>query len=239
MSLPPVKQPQHTPAGHGGACSTGSRARDHARSTIMRRTTATIATAGHEGHDHAGHDHAAPRAEAACCGHDHAAQPFTVSDAGAATLSAGPGQLLARLRIGQMDCPHRGTPLIRKKLDNLDGVHALDFNLMQRVLTVVHAEGALERILAAIRSLDMTPEPLADGAPRTPAPAARARSRLRGRPGGAGDAAQPCPNCRISRAGRWASPPPWRWPPFSPAASAPTARAGSPRHRQPQHQRAR
>nr|WP_129527697.1 heavy metal translocating P-type ATPase [Achromobacter agilis] len=71
-----------------------------------------------------------------------------------------------------MDCPTEET-LIRKKLDNMDGVHALDFNLMQRVLTVVHAEGALDRIMAAIRSLDMTPEPLGEGAARTPAPAAK------------------------------------------------------------------
>lgn len=32
---------------------------------------------------------------------------------GAAALQAGPGQLLARLRIGQMDCPTEET-LIRK-----------------------------------------------------------------------------------------------------------------------------
>lgn len=90
---------------------------------------------------------------------------------GAAALQAGPGQLLARLRIGQMDCPTEET-LIRKKLDGVAGVHALDFNLMQRILTVVHADGALDRITAAIKSLGMTPEPLADDAPRTPAPAA-------------------------------------------------------------------
>lgn len=77
---------------------------------------------------------------------------------GAAALQAGPGQLLARLRIGQMDCPTEET-LIRKKLDGVASVHALDFNLMQRILTVVHAEGALDRITAAIKSLGMTPEP--------------------------------------------------------------------------------
>lgn len=118
------------------------------------------------GHAHArAHDHGA----SACCGHD--AGNIQMSAGGAAVLQAGPGQLLARLRIGQMDCPTEET-LIRKKLDSVDGVHALDFNLMQRILTVVHAEGALERITAAIKSLGMTPEPLADDAPRTPAPAA-------------------------------------------------------------------
>ncbi|MCZ8396152.1 heavy metal translocating P-type ATPase [Achromobacter ruhlandii] len=118
------------------------------------------------GHAHArAHDHGA----SACCGHD--AGNIQMSAGGAAVLQAGPGQLLARLRIGQMDCPTEET-LIRKKLDSVDGVHALDFNLMQRILTVVHAEGTLERITAAIKSLGMTPEPLADDAPRTPLPAA-------------------------------------------------------------------
>ena len=97
---------------------------------------------------------------------------LTAATAAALTLQAGPGQLLARLRIGQMDCPTEET-LIRKKLGGLDGVHALDFNLMQRVLTVVHADGALDRITAAIKSLGMTPEPLAENAPRPPAPAAK------------------------------------------------------------------
>ena len=172
MSLPPVKQHEHASAGHGGACCRhDAPAHDHAGHDHSGHDHSGHGHAGH-GHDHRhGHDHGRP-VEAACCGHDHAAQPFTVSDAGAAALSAGPGQSLARLRIGQMDCPTEET-LIRKKLDNMDGVHALDFNLMQRVLTVVHAEGALERIMVAIRSLDMTPEPLGEGAPRAPAPAAK------------------------------------------------------------------
>ncbi|WYX15411.1 heavy metal translocating P-type ATPase [Achromobacter xylosoxidans] len=119
------------------------------------------------GHGHA-HDHGHGHAATACCSHDAGAIRMS---GGAAALQAGPGQLLARLRIGQMDCPTEET-LIRKKLDGVAGVHALDFNLMQRILTVVHAEGALDRITAAIKSLGMTPEPLADDAPRTPAPAA-------------------------------------------------------------------
>ncbi|WP_447919276.1 heavy metal translocating P-type ATPase [Achromobacter aegrifaciens] len=169
----------HEHAGHEHA------GHDHAGHDHAGHDHASHSHAGHDhghnhGHDHAGHDHAHDHksahahdhTEAACCGHGDGGQPFSLSGGGAATLSAGPGQVLARLRIGQMDCPTEET-LIRKKLDNLDGVHALDFNLMQRVLTVVHAEGALDRIMAAIKSLDMTPEPLADNAPGTPAPAAK------------------------------------------------------------------
>ncbi|MFJ1298634.1 heavy metal translocating P-type ATPase [Pseudomonadota bacterium AL_CKDN230030165-1A_HGKHYDSX7] len=150
------------------------------------------------GHDHDAHGHAHDDAPAACCGpdhghrhdrghrhdhdhsHNHAADhghgaccaPIPAAAGPAPVLQAGPGQSVARVRIGQMDCPTEET-LIRKKLGGMDGVHALDFNLMQRVLTVVHAEAALERVLAAIKSLGMTPEVLADDAPaRAAEPAA-------------------------------------------------------------------
>lgn len=118
----------------------------------------------HAGHGHAAHDHGIP----ACCGHDHG-QP--AAPAATPAWQAGPGQQVTRVRIGQMDCPTEET-LIRKKLAGLPEVHELDFNLMQRVLTVLHADGALDRIDAAIRSLGMTPEPLAADAPAAPAGAA-------------------------------------------------------------------
>jgi Cd2+/Zn2+-exporting ATPase len=165
MSFPPVKSHDHPSAGHAHA---GCGGHGHAHDTK-----------GHDhdhGHSHShshDHNHSHNHAASDCCGHDHGTPAYAAAAdaaADASTLSAGPGQLLARLRIGQMDCPTEET-LIRKKLDGLDGVHALDFNLMQRVLTVVHAEGALDRIVAAIKSLDMVPEPLAEGAASTPAPA--------------------------------------------------------------------
>lgn len=118
----------------------------------------------HAGHGHAAHDHGIP----ACCGHDHGQPAAPVA---APAWQAGPGQQVTRVRIGQMDCPTEET-LIRKKLAGLPEVHELDFNLMQRVLTVLHADGALDRIDAAIRSLGMTPEPLAADAPAAPAGAA-------------------------------------------------------------------
>ncbi|WP_244195985.1 heavy metal translocating P-type ATPase [Paraburkholderia susongensis] len=72
-----------------------------------------------------------------------------------------------------MDCPTEEA-LIRKKLGRMPAVRSMNFNLIQRVLTVVHAPDALEPILAALRSLDFTPE-LADdanAAPTTPGNAA-------------------------------------------------------------------
>jgi len=179
MSFPPVKShdrpsAEHAHAGcggHGHAHDTKGHDHDHGHDHGHDHSHGHSDSDSH-GHDHSqrgSHDHSHTHAASACCGHDHGT-PVYAAAADASTLSAGPGQVLARLRIGQMDCPTEET-LIRKKLDGLDGVHALDFNLMQRVLTVVHAEGALDRIVAAIKSLDMVPEPLAEGAAGTPAPA--------------------------------------------------------------------
>ncbi|WP_459252805.1 heavy metal translocating P-type ATPase [Paraburkholderia sediminicola] len=67
------------------------------------------------------------------------------------------------IRIMQMDCPTEEA-LIRKKFSRMPHVRSMDFNLMQRVLTIVHAPEALDSILAALRSLDFTPE-LADAGP--------------------------------------------------------------------------
>ncbi|WP_036023725.1 heavy metal translocating P-type ATPase [Paraburkholderia dilworthii] len=61
------------------------------------------------------------------------------------------------IRIMQMDCPTEEA-LIRKKFSRMPDVRSVEFNLMQRALTVVHAPDALDSILAALRSLDFTPE---------------------------------------------------------------------------------
>ena len=61
------------------------------------------------------------------------------------------------IRILQMDCPTEEA-LLQKKLGNLAGVSHLDFNLMQRVLTVTHTPTAIAPILDAVRSLGFTPE---------------------------------------------------------------------------------
>ena len=74
------------------------------------------------------------------------------------------------IRIMQMDCPTEEA-LIRKKLGRQPYVHSLDFNLMQRVLTVVHTPDALGSILASLRSLDFSPELADAGASLASAPA--------------------------------------------------------------------
>ena len=69
-----------------------------------------------------------------------------------------------------MDCPTEEA-LIRKRLGGMSSVYGMDFNLMQRTLTVEHAADALGPIVAALRSLDFSPElPNASGAPAAPVP---------------------------------------------------------------------
>ena len=144
-------------------------------------------------HDH-GHDDS--HGHAGGCGHSHVSSPTSKQDHAHATgdshvhdhidacCSAAPVALAklsgpetiganvrTSIRIMQMDCPTEEA-LIRKKLGRMPYVRSLDFNLMQRVLTVVHAPEALGSILASLRSLDFDPQ-LADAtAPLTNPPIA-------------------------------------------------------------------
>src|SRR5690606_34688020 len=71
-----------------------------------------------------------------------------------------------RIHVEQMDCPTE-EGLIRARLAKIDGVGAMQFNLMQRVLTVSHEPDRLDDILAAIRALGYTP--VVEGARAVPA----------------------------------------------------------------------
>lgn len=88
----------------------------------------------------------------ACCNHDVKPVPAPLAKPvamGASTQTP--------IRIMQMDCPTEEA-LLRKKLEGMAGVLGMEFNLMQRVLTVSHEAQAIEPILAAVRSLGFTPE---------------------------------------------------------------------------------
>lgn len=111
---------------------------------------------GHgDDHDHAGHDHSAHSHDHgdACC--SSPAGPVVLAPLKTSVVT-GEGAVTA-IRIMQMDCPTEEN-LIQNKLGGMKTVKSLDFNLMQRVLTVVHEPAALEDILTAIRSLGFKPE---------------------------------------------------------------------------------
>ncbi|SHI19520.1 heavy metal translocating P-type ATPase [Pollutimonas bauzanensis] len=116
---------------------------------------------GEQGHGHAPH------------GSSHAHEPAAIGIAPLPAQQAVPGGARTAMRIMQMDCPTEEA-LIRRKLEPMEGVHGVQFNLMQRVLTVDHAAPALGAILQAIRSLGFEPELAQQGQPlgkAAPAPA--------------------------------------------------------------------
>ncbi|ALN17430.1 heavy metal translocating P-type ATPase [Ectopseudomonas mendocina] len=100
----------------------------------------------HHEYDHAGHDH------------DPVHQPSADQLAGVRNT---------RIRIEQMDCPTEER-LIRDALGRLPGVTGLQFNLLQRVLTVSHDEGALAQVVPAIQALGFTPQVEDQGAAQQP-----------------------------------------------------------------------
>lgn len=78
------------------------------------------------------------------------------------TSSLGQSQVVAEglrtpIRIMQMDCPTEEA-MIRKKLGGMPSVISMEFNLMQRTLTVVHTTDSLKSVLDAVRSLGFEPE---------------------------------------------------------------------------------
>jgi Cd2+/Zn2+-exporting ATPase len=110
-------------------------------------------------HDH-GHSH-----RHICCAADSAQKP-TPDDASPVTGNIPAGSTLTRLRIAQMDCPTEEA-LIRKKLGGMSSVQGLEFNLMQRVLSVVHDNDALPAVEAAIGDLGMHAEAMEPGVQTT------------------------------------------------------------------------
>ncbi|KVU02425.1 hypothetical protein WK60_31920 [Burkholderia ubonensis] len=162
-------------AGEAGACCAD--ARDACAAGVAGAHAATPAKKSHAcGHDHGhahehgegavhddgeahDHDHDHDHAAGGCCA--PAALTLAPLPVSQATAS---GDVRSAFRIMQMDCPTEET-LIRKKLGAMREVSALEFNLMQRMLTVEHAPGAQAAIAGAIRTLGMTPEAASADAP--------------------------------------------------------------------------
>ena len=108
-------------------------------------------------HDHAhGHENGQVQSRDACC------SPSPAAPRGLRIQETVAGGTRTAIRIMQMDCPTEET-LIRNKLIGMQSVKSIDFNLMQRVITVVHTPGALDSILHAVRTLGFKPEPADTG----------------------------------------------------------------------------
>src|SRR3546814_751138 len=69
-----------------------------------------------------------------------------------------------RYRVDKMDCPTEER-LIRNRLEPMAGVVGLDFNLLDRELTVHHQLDDIQIITTALDSLDMAPSLLSASTP--------------------------------------------------------------------------
>jgi len=118
--------------------------------------------------------------------HQPGAAPQVIAAIASLGMQALPLAAETRVRIEQMDCPTEER-LITDKLARQPGIEALQFNLMQRVLTIRHRPDALEPALQAIRELGFSPQP--EGGEDQPAPVGRADTGLPWRLIGAGVAA--------------------------------------------------
>ncbi|WP_458725878.1 heavy metal translocating P-type ATPase [Pseudomonas mandelii] len=120
------------------------------------------------GHDH-DHDHDHKHAHAdACCAHG------TLATEGVAITKSSPapeGTNRVRYRIDKMDCPTEER-LIRNRLEPMAGIVRLDFNLLNRELTVHHRLDDPQPIVAALVALDMGPSLLEAGAAPSAVPPA-------------------------------------------------------------------
>jgi Cd2+/Zn2+-exporting ATPase len=101
--------------------------------------------------DHANHVHDHDHAGGHCC----SSSPISLTSLSVQEVVA--DGIRTPIRIMQMDCPTEEA-LIRTKLGGMPSVISMEFNLLQRVLTVVHTPDALEPILEAVRSLGFQPE---------------------------------------------------------------------------------
>ncbi|MCL6262467.1 heavy metal translocating P-type ATPase [Craterilacuibacter sp. RT1T] len=122
----------------------------------------------HSAQPHLASDTAHPKPATCCSGACHSAVPEE-PDTQPAVSS---GQQRSRFYIAAMDCPVEEA-LLRKKLEGMSGIATLHFNLMQRVLTVVHRDEMQDAIVQAINTLGMQAQPLPNDAPAQERPLAK------------------------------------------------------------------
>lgn len=96
------------------------------------------------------------------CSHDHSV-PVRPAAGQNVTRSVPHGAQVSRFLITEMDCPTEER-LIRHKLNGVPGIMDLQFNLMQRVLSVTHAEQAQASVVQLLNEIGFQPELIQDQA---------------------------------------------------------------------------
>ncbi|PRB82112.1 heavy metal translocating P-type ATPase [Pseudomonas sp. MYb185] len=91
-----------------------------------------------------------------CCGSHNTDTHAAPAAAPASPARDGSG-ISSTFRITEMDCPTEER-LITDRLGNMPGIFGLQFNLLDRTLTISHTPAALDSALQAIRALGFTPQ---------------------------------------------------------------------------------
>ncbi|WP_050476908.1 heavy metal translocating P-type ATPase [Herbaspirillum rhizosphaerae] len=108
-------------------------------------------------HDH-GHNHSNKHNHEHAHAHDHGAAMSTADNTKPAGLKDAEEAVFF---IQKMDCPTE-EKLIRERLSHMDGIAAMQFNLIQRELTVQHRLPSVEPIVTTLAALDMLPKVKSD-----------------------------------------------------------------------------
>ena len=133
----------------------GSHAHDHGSHAHDHGSNAH----DHDSHAHDHSSHAHEHADACCAHGAHATGAFAPSRSNPAPE----GTSNVRYRIDKMDCPTEER-LIRNRLEPMSGIVRLDFNLLNRELTVHHRLDDPQSIVTALVALDMGPTLIEAGA---------------------------------------------------------------------------
>ena len=106
-----------------------------------------------------------------CCGADPGHHPHSHGPAKSPPVPNTPPPNASQVcyRIDNMDCPTEER-LIRNRLESMQGIVRLDFNLLDRELTVFHRLNDAHPIARALQSLNMAPILLEVGQRALPAP---------------------------------------------------------------------
>jgi len=107
------------------------------------------------GHEH-DHGHAHQHAQTCCGSHACGAAPATTAAATPAARHLEGSTEQAVFFIQKMDCPTE-EKLIRERLAQMEGVGLLEFNLIQRELTVQHQLPSIAPLVSTLKALDMLP----------------------------------------------------------------------------------
>ncbi|NVN91598.1 MAG: heavy metal translocating P-type ATPase [Desulfuromonadales bacterium] len=162
-------EPDRPPHAHGDGC--GCRHTHHHHEVPPVRGGAASREHEINGHDHHHHDHGG-----GCCSSSSSA----IAAGRAATYAKNDpppeGASRVRYRIDNMDCPVE-EQLIRNKLEAMPGIARLDFNLLDRELTVYHRLDDAQTIAAALDRLDMAPRFLEAGSVPAAAPSGLSAER--------------------------------------------------------------